>query len=556
MIKSHNIAQTLADVAARAPDRTALICRSLTGYRKWTFAEFADYADGYGQALMDKGVGKGDRVMLMVKPSMEFVCLTFALFRIGAVVILIDPGMGYKNLLKCIGTVRPQVFIGIPKAHLFRKFFPAPFKTVCRFFCVGPSFGVFGSRLLPQKSTAASSCVISKVDDPAAIIFTTGSTGPPKGVCYSHGIFHAQLRLIRDYYQIGPTDIDLPAFPLFALFSTALGACAVIPDMNPAQPAKVNPEKFLKTILDQRVTYSFGSPAIWNVVSRYCLDHHQKLPVKKILMAGAPISGELIERLKKIMPDDGEIHTPYGATESLPITSMTGSEILAETWNLTRKGKGTCVGRPLPGIDIRIIHTSDDPIPLWEDRLEVEVGVIGEIVVKGPVVTRSYADNQRENRLAKIEDGNGFWHRVGDVGYFDEQGRLWFCGRKGHRVRTAGATMYTICCEAIFNEHPQVYRSALVGIGESGSHVPVIIVEPFARIHDEKKLLSELRTLGLQNSLTAGIDYFLIHPSFPVDIRHNAKIFREKLAVWAAEQVSVSEDRSQKPEVRSRKREE
>ena len=546
MTKSHNIAQTLADVAHRTPERTALICRSLVGYRKWTFGELGENTAGYGRALADKGVKKGDRVMLMVKPSMEFVCLTFALFRIGSVVILIDPGMGYKNLLKCIGAIQPRFFIGIPKAHLFRKLFPAPFKTVKRSFCVGPSFGLFGSRLVPQREPGASACVMSKADDPAAIIFTTGSTGPPKGVCYRHGVFHAQLKLIRDYYKIGETDIDQPAFPLFALFSTALGACAVIPEMNPAQPARVDPKKFIRTILDHQVTYSFGSPAIWNVVSRYCLEHHLKLPVKKILMAGAPVSGELIERLKKIMPGDGEIHTPYGATESLPIASITGSEILAETWKLTRKGRGTCVGRPLPGIDIRIIRTSDEPISQWDERLEMEVGGIGEIVVKGPVVTRSYANNEQENFLAKILDGKDFWHRVGDVGYFDDQGRLWFCGRKGHRVRTAHGTMHTICCEAIFNEHPLVCRSALVGIGEPGSQLPVIIVEPFARVKDVDKLFAELRTLALENSLTASIDHFLIHPSFPVDIRHNAKIFREKLAVWAAEQKPEPESVTEK----------
>ncbi len=533
MPQNSNIALALTEVAAEIPEQTALISRHGRGRKKWTFLQLADNAAGYCRALRKNGVKSGDRVMLMVKPSMEFVCLTFALFRLGAVVILIDPGMGYKNLLKCVGSVNPLVFIGITRAHIFKKIFPTPFKTVKFNFTLSPSMGFFGSRLRPMPGSADNLDFQTKSDDPAAIIFTTGSTGPPKGVQYTHGIFQAQLDLIRDYYRIGRRDIDQPAFPLFALFSTALGACAVIPDMNPAQPARVDPARFIKTISDHQVSYSFGSPAIWNVVSRYCLKQNIKLPVKKILMAGAPVSGELIERVMKIMAPGGEIHTPYGATESLPIASMTGSEILADTWALTRKGKGTCVGRPLPGIDIKIISVSDRPIADWNEKLILKNNEIGEIVVKGPVVTRAYDNNDKENRLAKIADGMGFWHRMGDVGYFDDQGRLWFCGRRAHRVCTADGVMYTICCEAIFNEHPAIYRSALVGVGQAGNELPVIIVEPYEKVNNREKLIMELKELGQANALTQNIKHFFIHPSFPVDIRHNAKIFREKLAIWA-----------------------
>ena len=377
---------------------------------------------------------------------------------------------------------------------------------------------------------------VAECDDLAAIIFTTGSTGPPKGVQYSHGIFHAQLQLIRDYYKIGPGDIDQPAFPLFALFATALGAKAVIPQMNPAKPAQVNPAQFIQTIIAHQVTYSFGSPAIWNVVSRYCLDNNIVLPVQKILMAGAPVSGELIERVQQIMAPDGEIFTPYGATESLPIVSMTGQEIVADTWLLTRQGKGTCVGRPLPGITIKVIAPVPAAISSIAQVVEQAAGEIGEIIVQGSVVTRRYDHNDHENSLAKITDGDSFWHRMGDMGYIDAQGRLWFCGRKAHRVLTKNGPMYTIPCEAIFNEHPAVFRSALVGVGTPGQQRPVLIVECIAGGRSEN-LLAELEQLACSNALTQDITDFLVHKGFPVDIRHNAKIFREKLAVWATEQL-------------------
>ncbi|MFC1837304.1 fatty acid CoA ligase family protein [Thermodesulfobacteriota bacterium] len=542
---NHNIAETLPDIAARFPDRKGLVCKAGNGYRSWTFQEMDYLANWFAQYLSDLGVVKGDRVILMVKPSVEFITLTFALFKIGAVIILIDPGMGYKNLLKCIGKVKPEIFIGIPKAHIFRILFPSPFKTVRTSVCLGFSFGLIGKYLSTDVAVKSKSygthfaTAVMQPDDLAAILFTTGSTGPPKGVRYEHSVFQAQLKLIREYYSIGPDDTDQPAFPLFALFSTALGACSVIPEMNPAKPARVDPAKFIKTIMDNNVTYSFGSPAIWNVVSQYC--QKQKITlhsIKKILMAGAPVPGDLLQRIFSILEDDAEIHTPYGATESLPIASITGKEILGSTWTETRKGKGVCVGKVLPGIEIRIITTSDQPIDNFNESLLVPPYETGEIIARGPVVTSGYDNNDTENSLAKIQDKNGFWHRMGDLGYFDGQERLWFCGRKGHRVITKSGTMYTICCEAIFNEHPDVFRSALVGTGSKGEQQPVIIVELHAIKARKKTLMPELKQLALQNELTSTIEHFLVHPGFPVDIRHNAKIFREKLTLWAADELS------------------
>ena len=549
---NHNIAQTLTVSAGNHPERTGLICKTNKGYRSWSFRDMDNTADWFARSLSELGIAKGDRVILMVKPSLEFIGLTFALFKIGAVIILIDPGMGYRNLLRCIEQVKPEVFIGIAKALIFKLIFPRPFRTIRTSICVGSSLGLFKPSLTAQKAEESSTygraypAAEMQGDDLAAILFTTGSTGPPKGVRYEHSIFQAQLKLIRDYYRIGPEDIDQPAFPLFALFSAGLGACSVIPEMNPAKPAGVDPGKFVKTIRTYGVTYSFGSPAIWNVVSRYCLEQKIKLEsVKKILMAGAPVPGELLARTAAILPDEAEIHTPYGATESLPIASITAREILADTWEKTRTGKGVCVGKPLPSITIKIIKISDGPIENWTDSLLLPDYETGEIVVKGPLVTKSYDNNDRENQLAKIADGHQFWHRMGDLGYFDAKGRLWFCGRKGHRVITAKTTMYTICCEALFNEHPAVFRSALVGVGPQQNQEPVIIVELYDKTRKNDRLMAELQEIARNNELSRSIKHFLVHPDFPVDIRHNAKIFREKLAIWAAGKLSSNDKKTQ-----------
>jgi len=375
----------------------------------------------------------------------------------------------------------------------------------------------------------------------AAIIFTTGSTGPPKGVRFEHSIFFTQLQYIKDYYEIGPDDIDQPGFPLFGLFSIALGASVIIPDMDSSRPAQVDPDTFMASILKYRVTYSFGSPAIWNVVSTYCEKKSIRSPhLKKVLMAGAPVPGDLIKRVYSLMDQDGKIFTPYGATESLPIVSIEGREIIDETWDDTLDGKGTCVGRPLPGIDVKIIDPSSERIPFFIDCKVLPANVPGEIIVKGAVVTRQYEDNSHETELSKIADDPGFWHRIGDIGYLDHERRLWFCGRKAHRVYSKHGIMDTIPCEAIINRHPSVRRSALVGVDQQeGYQIPVILVELIeATDHSRENILQEIHQIARKHRNTKLIDHFLIHPSFPVDIRHNAKIFREKLKVWAEKELN------------------
>jgi acyl-CoA synthetase (AMP-forming)/AMP-acid ligase II len=533
-----NIAETFVGVAREYGDKTAVI-EARTG-KKISFHELNAKADVYAHFFTSQGLHPGDIVILMVTPSIDFICLTLALFKIGTPIVLIDPGMGYKNLLRCIERVAPKYLVGIPKAVLFSKIFSAPFQSVEKTFCRGNSLGFFGRDISTLNENAAKEYPVYHPADSdlAAIIFTTGSTGPPKGVRYEHSIFSAQLRLIKEYYAIGPADIDQPAFPLFALFSAALGACAVLPDMNPTQPARVDAEKFIASIKKHRVTYSFGSPAIWNVVSRYCQERKIVLDsIRKVLMAGAPVPYELLRRMRDILPAEALVFTPYGATESLPIVSIESHEVIGETWRQSRLGKGTCVGRPLPGIDMKIITISDEPLhQLTEDMLE-SVGTIGEIIVRGGVVTRAYENNPAETELAKIVDGDTLWHRMGDVGYFDDAQRLWFCGRRAHRVVMADKTLYSVPCEAIINEHPDVYRSALVGIKNSRERhetIPVIVVEPKKdRKINSKKLLKEIKEIAGQSELTWEINHFLIHHDFPVDIRHNAKIFREKLALWA-----------------------
>ncbi|MFQ5654393.1 MAG: fatty acid CoA ligase family protein, partial [Planctomycetota bacterium] len=379
----------------------------------------------------------------------------------------------------------------------------------------------------------------TRAGEPAAILFTSGSTGPPKGAVYTHGIFQAQVDLLRSTYGIEPGEIDLPTFPLFALFDAALGMTAVIPEMDFTRPARVDPARILGPIEELGVTNLFGSPALIDTVGRHGAARGVRLPtLRRVLSAGAPVPPRALERFTQMLSPGVEIFTPYGATEALPVASIGSAEILGETARGTAEGKGVCVGRPVEGIDVAVIGISDDPIERWSEDLRVGAGETGEIVVRGPVVTRAYHERPRATALAKIIDtgGESLWHRMGDLGRIDEQGRLWFSGRKSQRVITSERTLFTIPVEGVFNAHPAVRRSALVGIGAAGAARPVLCVEREreARRADREKLTAELLQLGAAHGHTRAIDTVLYHDDFPVDIRHNAKIFREKLAAWAA----------------------
>jgi acyl-CoA synthetase (AMP-forming)/AMP-acid ligase II len=543
-----NIANRLTATAALLPDAVAVVEpqaydeHGKRTYRTVTLRALDDDSGRIAAALCELGLKPGTRLALLVRPGIDFIALVFALFKAGAVAILIDPGMGRLKLARCLAEAQPEGFIAIPVAHAVRvllgRSFPKARLNVTvgkRWFWGGPTLHELRARHCPPAPALALAD-----DDPAAIIFTTGSTGPSKGVLYCHRNFNAQVDEIRDFYRIQPGEIDVACFPLFALFNCAMGATTVIPDMDPSRPAQADPAKIVEAIEDWQATQAFGSPAIWRRVGRYCGDRGLRLAtLRRVLSAGAPVPAQILDQMRVCIHPEGEMHTPYGATEALPVASIGSREVLGETRFRTRQGGGVCVGRKFPGIDWRVIRIVEGPIESLARTDELPAGEIGELIVRGPVVTRQYVTRIEANRLGKIADGAQIWHRMGDTGYLDEQGRFWFCGRVAHRVLTAAGPMYTIPCEAILNQHEAVARSALVGIGVLGAQRPVMIVEPHAgrmprSSYAREVLLSEIRQLAATNPLTRPVENFLIHPSFPVDIRHNAKIFREKLAVWAA----------------------
>jgi acyl-CoA synthetase (AMP-forming)/AMP-acid ligase II len=552
-----NVADILREAARNCPDKPAIIVQrppssqpsesaqhahaAWRGRRVISFKELNEEVDRFAHGLSEYGLHPGMRTIVMVKPGIAFFVLTFALFKIGAVPVLIDPGMGRKKLIGCLEEIEAEAFVGIPLAHIARILFAKSFRSIRKCVTVGPRLFWGGADLKRVRSQKTEPFITVNVgaNDLAAILFTSGSTGPAKGVAYEHGMFAAQVRYLASHFHCGDADTDVATFPLFALFDVALGMTAIIPDMNPSMPAQANPARIVDAVQDNQATQIFGSPALLARVVAHCEATKTTLPsLRRVLTAGAPIPPSLLARLRNIVGADADIYTPYGATESLPVASIESREVIGETASLTDQGAGICVGRALPGMELRIIAISDEPIEDWSKCEELGVGRIGEICVRGPVVTKSYFRKPEATKLAKIGEGDTIWHRMGDVGYLDESQRLWFCGRKAHRVQTESGTLFTIPCESIFNKHPNVARCALVGVGAAPKQTPVLCVEIISDAAVDKGVLTaELLTLGEQNSKTSSIRTVLYHPSFPVDVRHNAKINREQLALWAADQM-------------------
>lgn len=543
MTEPCNIAATLPRLAREQPDRVAMRCPGADGRYApvLTYAQLDARSDAIAAGLGRYGIGRGTRTVVMVRPTPEFFLLMFALFKAGAVPVLVDPGIDRRALKQCLDEAEPEAFIGIPLAQIARLLLGWA-RRARRIVTVGTRWGWGGTTLARVESRgegAGPQLADTAPDDMAAILFTSGSTGVPKGVVYRHRHFAGQIDLLREAFAMQPGGVDLPTFPPFALFDPALGLTSIIPDMDPTRPANADPEKLHAAIARFGVTQLFGSPALMKVLA----DHGQALPtVRRVTSAGAPVPPDTVARIRALLPDDAQFWTPYGATECLPVAVIEGRELEA-TREATEAGAGTCVGRPVPPNQVRIIRIDDGAIADWSQAEPLPDGEVGEITVAGPTATDSYFNRDAATRIAKIRertsDGSErIVHRMGDVGYFDAQGRLWFCGRKTQRVKTVRGPLYTEQAEPIFNTHPDVRRTALVGVGEPGRQRPVLCFELLPEVAAMRRdaVADDLRTLARRHPHTAGIETFLCHPGFPVDIRHNAKIGREKLAIWAAQQ--------------------
>ncbi|MGL4513341.1 MAG: AMP-binding protein [Lacipirellulaceae bacterium] len=590
-----NVADRLAVAARERPRDVAVAAAKGTGYRRVTFAELDSDATRLARGLVAMGVRPGTRLALLVRPGPEFVTLVFALLRSGATMVLVDSGLGRKHIIDCLSSTEPEGFVAIPIGHALRLAYRSRFPKAKLNVTVGRRWlwggetldalrilgdavsrspkgggarggGVPGTRIPPAETTLPH----TTANAPAAIVFTSGSTGPPKGVLYTHGTFATQCAMIQQQYDLRPGAIDLACFPLFGLFNVACGITTVLPEMDFARPASCDPAKVLRAANDWKVTQAFASPAVWDRLSRHCEENGASVPtLRKVLSCGAPVPAKVIRRTLACVHPEAELHTPYGMTEALPIATIEAREILGETAAKTDGGAGVCVGRRFGGnaecgtrnaesnnveprpqgsgasfdFDWRVIRIRDDTIATIDETEAMPLCEIGELIVRGPQVSQRYLTREpeasapganRHNALAKIADAGTTWHRTGDVGYFDDAERFWYCGRKSQRVVTDTGTLYTECFEGVVNSNPVVEKSALVAIGEGQDRRPCVVVQRSAvRGPSDSEVAATLA------ALIPAAKTVLFHPKLPTDVRHNSKIRREELAVWAEKRLGV-----------------
>ncbi len=532
--------ERLAQQSSTIPNEDAAVIPSFWGqkvsYAHVKFGEIFSLTNQYRRGLLSLGLIPGDKVLMLVPPGVDFLALSYALMAQGAIPVFIDPGIRRDHLLECLTDLRPDVFIGSPKAHILKAIKSKAFASL-RFQVVASDFSIGRSpNLSILKRFAATPLPEAHCNETAFVAYTSGATGKPKGVIFTQRMVEQLITILGNQFNMERGSKDLPLLPIFSLFNLALGVGSVFAPIDSSKPLSLDPGKILKIISDLNVNSSFGSPTLWKKIGEYALRTGVKLnSVKRVHMAGAPVPEATLSLVQELLPN-GSAFTPYGSTESLPVTLGSVTEILNTKRQSANGGEfGILVGKPVSGVEVKIIEPNAGEVSDIKLTRELENLQIGEIIVKGANVSPNYLDNSLATAAAKIKDGDSYWHRMGDVGYLDQTGNLYFCGRKVHAVRTEARLLYSIPVERIFNAHPSVSRSALVdlGKGEAG-----IVIEPHSSFwpetaESEQRFTEELRELAQKSELTKGIEKIYFYRSFPVDNRHNAKIYRDQLGEWA-----------------------
>ncbi|HMS01147.1 MAG TPA: fatty acid CoA ligase family protein [Anaerolineales bacterium] len=516
--------------AATQPDKPAIIYSSkqTNVWKQTTYRSLFDQTQRFLSGLQACSLTPGAVAIVMIPPSAEFFPFALALLKFGIMPVIFDPAMGLKKVGEVINESKPEIFFGNRLTHALRILFGWGRDSI--------KHNLMLDNLLRASDHEAPVSQSAKPSDIVAVIYTSGSTGLPKGAVYTRANFAAQLESLKNTFHISADEVDLAAFPLYALIDLLLGVTVVIPDISFPVPGKTNPRKTISAIRQFNVTNMFASPVVLEILANET--RHSiigKLPsLKRVITAGAPATIHLQEVFRQLLDDHTDLFGIYGATETLPIAKVESREIFALK-EKTEQGAGICLGKPIESVIVRIIPITDESIEEWMDSLLVQSSVVGEITVQSCATTREYFHREKSNRLSKIRLGDEIIHRMGDVGYFDEEGRLWYCGRKSHRVVTQDDVLFTEQVENIFNTHSLVKRTALVEVKRK----PVLWVElERGTKTSQDRMLNELKKLAKDHRQASQISTFLFARKFPTDVRHNSKIIREELKALAEKRLA------------------
>lgn len=509
-----NIVARLAARAALHPDRAAIVYYHGGQAERVSFGELAARVATVGASLRAHGVGKGDRVLIFVPMSAELYAVMLGVLHAGGTAVFVDAWADRKRLDAAVRLAAPKAFVGSWKAQLLRVMSPAIRGIAAHF--------VAGGRAL--RSARPDAAAVASAEDPALITFTTGSTGAPKAAVRTQGFLWAQHEALAAHLQLREDDVDMPTLPIFVLNNLALGVTSVIPDFDPRQPAEIDAARVWAQMVAEGVSSTTGSPAFYERLVEHAEKISEKIPVRALFTGGAPVLPPLAKRLAERVA--GEAHVIYGSTEAEPISGIEMNALLAARDVDGRGRRGICVGHPVPQTTVRIIRAEDGVLEVPADgigALEVAPGETGEIVVSGDHVLRGYLNDPAAERAAKLRDGERVWHRTGDGGRFDGEGRLWLMGRVRERVRRADAVWWGLPAETAALTHELVRHAAYLGVGEPGSQRAVLVVET------ERPLDEATRATIIVRVAPHPVDELRRVERIPRDPRHASKTDTEQL---------------------------
>ncbi|MBS2098273.1 AMP-binding protein [Carboxylicivirga linearis] len=523
----NNIITRIYQVASERPDKIAFI-----GRKSITYHDFVKRIDAYAVNFQNIGVKQHSKVLVLIKPGADLFAIVYALLRLAAVPVFIDTGMGISNMLQSLRSIKLDYFIGIPISHLIRLINPQLFKG-CQSIVL--SKGKFHLGIPRRKNTDLNSSlpiIKSKPTDLASIVFTSGSTGPPKAVCYTNKMLEAQVNILISHFKYNSRDIDCCTFALVGLLEMSIGLTLSFTKMDMTRPGSLKSQNLIKTINENKCTHLFCSPLIIKKLVDFAEIKQFELPsLKRVITAGAFVEPVLIEKFCKRLSNDCSVHAVYGATEALPLTEIDDQKMI-ELIDEVNALKGVCVGKVLQGVEVQIIAISDEKFNSWHNVDLKGINEIGEIVVRGEVVSQQYLSAD-EYLTSKVwdEEKKLYWHRMGDVGLVDENGYLWMFGRKSHIVYDQNAMLFPIPIERVFNRHPVVNRTALIQArSKEGNNMPLLCVECRKELSAKQFefFKEELKKIAKHSKLK--VRCFEQVKYMPMDARHQAKIQREKLA--------------------------
>jgi acyl-CoA synthetase (AMP-forming)/AMP-acid ligase II len=502
-----NIVSRLADAAARHPDRLAIA----DARGRVTFRALHDRVASAGGGLAADGVRAGDRVLVFVPMSVDLYVTLLGTLHAGAVPVFVDAWADRRRLAAAVRAAAPVAFIGSRRASLLRLF-SGEVRRIPRAYRPG-------SAALTRRAGGAPVAV--EPDAPALVTFTTGSTGAPKAAERTHAFLLAQHRALAAHLAQRDDDVDMPTLPVFVLSNLALGVPSVIPDADPRRPADIDPRRVHGQMVREGVTTSSGSPAFYERLAAWCERTGETLPLRALFTGGAPVLPPLARRLQAAMVR-GTAHVVYGSTEAEPIAGVTAEEMIV----LDGIAEGVCAGRPVPEIRLRLVRPHDAPIALTDagwTEWDVEQGP-GEIVVEGAHVLRGYAGDPDADRRNKIRDGDTVWHRTGDAGRLDPDGRLWLLGRVRERVVRDGAVWWPLPAEVRALRVPGVTHAAYVGAADTKRGMRAVLV-----VESDPRQANALQP-ALQRALDPWpMDELQVVKRIPRDPRHASKTDLETL---------------------------